>query len=175
VIRLQAKVPEFSLMGVAGGEERRFRLADLKGRWAVLFFYPADFTFICPTEILGFERRLGEFEALQAAVLAVSVDDLASHQQWAAELGGIRLPLLSDPGGAACRAFGILNEDDGRAHRATLILNPEGALAYFVASPANVGRSVEETVRVLQALQTGRLCPADWTPGAPTGEPGLRY
>jgi peroxiredoxin 2/4 len=175
VLRLKTAVPDFSLMGVVAGEERRFRLADLRGRWAVLFFYPADFTFICPTEILGFDRRLPELEALGAAVLAISVDDLASHRQWAAELGGIRLPLLSDPGGEACRALGILNEDDGRAHRATLILNPDGQLAYFVASPANVGRSVEETVRVLQALQTGRLCPADWHPGAATGDPELRY
>jgi peroxiredoxin (alkyl hydroperoxide reductase subunit C) len=141
----------------------------------VLFFYPADFTFICPTEILGFDRRLPEFESLGAAVLAISVDDLASHRQWAAELGGLRLPLLSDPGGEACRALGILNETEGRAHRATLILNAAGELAYFVASPANVGRSVEETVRVLQALQTGRLCPADWRPGAPTGDPELRF
>jgi peroxiredoxin 2/4 len=175
VIRLQAQVPDFSLAGVAGGEERRFRLSDRRGRWAVLFFYPADFTFICPTEVQGFDRRLAEFEAAEAEVLGISVDDLASHRQWAAELGGLRLPLLSDPDGAAARAFGVFNEGDGRSYRATLIVDPEGRLAYFVASPANVGRSVEETLRVLKALQTGRLCPADWTPGAATGDPGLRY
>ena len=175
MIRLQSHVPDFTLTGVVGGEERRFHLAELRGRWVVLFFYPADFTFICPTEILGFDQRLPEFEENGATVLAISVDDLASHRQWAAELGGIRLALLSDPGAEACRAFGILNEDDGRAHRATLILNPEGELGYFVASPANVGRSVEETLRVLKALQTGRLCPADWRPGSPTGDPELRY
>jgi peroxiredoxin 2/4 len=175
VLRLSAKLPDFSLMGVAGGEERRFRLSELRGRWVVLFFYPADFTFICPTEVLAFDRALPDFEAAGATVLAVSVDDLESHRQWAAELGGLRLPLLSDRNGEVCRALGVLNEDDGRAHRATLALNPEGELAYFVASPANVGRSVEETLRVVKALQTGRLCPADWQPGAPTGEPELRY
>jgi peroxiredoxin 2/4 len=175
MIRLEADVPDLSLEGVAGGEEIRFRLSERRGRWLVLFFYPADFTFICPTEVLGFDRRLAEFEALGASVAGISVDDLASHRQWASELGGLRLPLLSDPGGEACRALGVLNEEDRRAHRATLIVGPEGRLAYFVASPANVGRSVEETLRVLQALQTGRLCPADWTPGAATGDPELRY
>jgi peroxiredoxin 2/4 len=175
MIRLDGDVPEFELRGVAGGEERTFRKRDLAGRWAILFFYPADFTFICPTEVLGFHRRLPEFEAAGAAVLGISVDDLASHRQWAEELGGLGFPLLADAGGATARAFGVLNEADGRAHRSTLILTPEGKLAYFVASPANVGRSVEETLRVLQALQTGRLCPADWRPGQPTGDLELRY
>jgi peroxiredoxin (alkyl hydroperoxide reductase subunit C) len=175
VIRLEAEVPDFELEGVAGAETVRFRLSAHRGRWVMLFFYPADFTFICPTEVLGFDRLLGDFEASGAVVAGISVDDLASHRQWAAELGGLRLPLLSDPGGAACRTLGVLNEDDGRAHRSTLIVAPDGKLAYLVASPANVGRSVEETLRVLRALQTGRLCPADWRPGSPTGDPELRY
>jgi peroxiredoxin 2/4 len=175
VIRLQADVPDFELQGIAGGTVDRFRLRDLRGRWVILFFYPADFTFICPTEVLGFERRLAEFESHAASIVGISVDDVASHRQWADELGGIRFPLLSDPGGQTSRAFGVLNQDDQRAHRATLIVTPDGRLAYFVASPMNVGRSVDETLRVLQALQTGRLCPADWKPGAPTGDPELRY
>jgi peroxiredoxin 2/4 len=175
VIQLQAELPDFDLEGVVRGEVRRFRLSSLRGRWVVLFFYPADFTFICPTEILGFHRRHEEFEAREALVLGISVDDVASHTQWAQELGGIVFPLLADPGGATARGLGVLDEKEGRAHRATLIVSPEGRLAYFVASPMNVGRSVEETFRVLQALQTGRLCPADWRPGSPTGDRELRY
>jgi peroxiredoxin 2/4 len=175
VIQLHGDVPDFELEGVVAGEARTFRRRDLAGRWVVLFFYPADFTFICPTEILGFHQRLSEFESAGASVLGISVDDLASHRQWAEELGGVAFPLLSDPGGETARAYGVLNEADGRAHRSTLILAPEGKLAYFVASPANVGRSIDETHRVLLALQTGRLCPADWRPGSSTGDPELRY
>ena len=175
MIRLESEVPDFSLEGVAGGDVRRFRLADFRGRWLILFFYPADFTFICPTEVLGFDRRHGEFEVNQAAVVGISVDDLASHRQWSDELGGIRFPLLSDATRETCRAYGVLNENEQRAYRATVIASPDAKLSYFVASPMNVGRSVDETFRVLQALQTGRLCPADWKPGVPTGEPELRY
>jgi alkyl hydroperoxide reductase subunit AhpC len=175
VIRLLAEVPDFSLEGVAGGQVRRYALRELRGRWVIVFFYPADFTFICPTEVLGFDRRLEEIDALGATVLGISVDDVDSHRQWAEELGGVRFPLLSDPDRATCRAYGVLNEEDGRAYRATAIVSPEAKLAYFVASPMNVGRSVEETLRVLQALQTGRLCPAEWKPAMPTGSPELRY
>jgi alkyl hydroperoxide reductase subunit AhpC len=87
----------------------------------------------------------------------------------------VAFPLLSDPGRDAARAYGVLNEADGRAFRATFIIDPEGLVAYFVVSPMNVGRSVDETLRVLDALQTGRLCPADWHPGEPTLDPSLRY
>lgn len=85
------------------------------------------------------------------------------------------VPLLSDPIREATRAYGVLNEADGRAFRATFIVGPDGRIAYFVVSPMNVGRSVDETLRVLEALQTGRLCPADWRPGDPTLDPALRY
>jgi alkyl hydroperoxide reductase subunit AhpC len=176
VIRLEAELDSFTLEGVQGAQTRRVTLSDLRGRWVVLFFYPADFTFICPTEILGFEKRFDEFEARGATLLGVSVDDLASHRQWAEELGGLRFALLSDKDGAVARVLGVLNEKEGRAFRATLIVSPEGRLAYFVVSPFNVGRSVEETYRVLVALQSGRLCPAEWRPGAATGDAAeLRY
>lgn len=173
---LQSVLADFALTGVLDGQPRRYRLSEFRGRWVVLFFYPADFTFICPTEILGFERRLQEFAARDCVILGISVDDLESHRQWAQELGGLHFPLLSDPGGDTARALGVFDEHERRAYRATLIVSPEGRLAYFVASPMNVGRSVEETFRVLAALQSGRLCPADWRPGAPTGDPAeARY
>jgi alkyl hydroperoxide reductase subunit AhpC len=175
MIALNAPAPDFDLEGVARDRVRRHRLGDYRGRWVILFFYPADFTFVCPTEIRGFQARLAEFDGLGAQVLAVSVDEVDSHRRWATELGGVAFPLLSDPARTACRAYGVLNEEDGRAFRATFVIAPAGTVAYVVVSPMNVGRSVDETLRVLQALQTGRLCPADWRPGTPTLDPAFRY
>jgi alkyl hydroperoxide reductase subunit AhpC len=176
MLTLNAEAPPFALEGVEAGKVRRVSLADYRSRWLALFFYPADFTFVCPTEIRGFAERLGEFRSLGCDVAGVSVDDVATHQAWAEELGGVSYPLLADPERAVSRAYGVLDEADGRAFRATFVISPESRIAYVVVSPMNVGRSVEETLRVLQALQTGRLCPADWRPGQPTLDPALgRY
>jgi peroxiredoxin (alkyl hydroperoxide reductase subunit C) len=175
MVTLNAPAPEFSLEGVERGQVRRYRLGDFRGRWVVLFFYPADFTFVCPTEIRGFQAERPAFEARGGQILGVSVDDVETHRAWAAELGGLGFPLLSDPTRETCRAYGVLDDADGRAFRATVIVAPDGRIAYLVVSPMNVGRSVSETLRVLEALQTGRLCPADWRPGEPTLDPELRY
>ena len=175
MLSVNSEAPAFLLEGVQGGTVRTFRLADLRGRWVVLFFYPADFTFVCPTEIRGFEKRAKEFRSRGCEIVAVSVDDPASHRAWGDELGGLSFPLLSDPTRVTCRAYGILDETDGRAFRATFIVSPEGRIAYVVVSPMNVGRSVDETLRVLEALQTGRLCPADWRSGEPTLDQDLKY
>ena len=175
MLHLNAPAPPFTLEGTHAGRPRRVSLSEFRGKWVVLFFYPADFTFVCPTEVVGFGKRLAEFEALQAQVLGVSVDDVETHRAWAAELGGVSFPLLSDATREVCRAYEVLNPDDQRAWRATVIVSPEGKIAYQVVSPMNVGRSVEETLRVLGALATGRLCPADWKPGQPTLDPHLRY
>jgi peroxiredoxin (alkyl hydroperoxide reductase subunit C) len=138
-------------------------------------FYPADFTFVCPTEMRGFEARAGEFRVSGCQVIGISVDDVSSHRSWADELGGLSFPLLSDPAGKICKEYGVLNQADGRAFRATFIISPDGTIAWAMVSPMNVGRSVEETLRALKALQTNRLCPADWKPGEPTLDPGLKY
>jgi len=175
MLDLNAPAPPFTLDGTSAGVVRGFSLADFRGKWVVLFFYPADFTFVCPTEVVGFNRRLAELEALDAAVLGISVDDVETHRAWAAELGGVAFPLLSDKSGDVCRAYGVLNDAEQRAWRATVVVSPAGKVAYQVVSPMNVGRSVEETLRVLHALATGRLCPADWQPGQPTLDPDLRY
>jgi alkyl hydroperoxide reductase subunit AhpC len=175
VLSLNVVAPAFALEGVQDGKTRTFALEEFRGRWVVLFFYPADFTFVCPTEIRGFHARDREFAAAGAQILGISVDDVASHRAWADELGGVAFPLLSDPSRATCRAYGVLNEADGRAFRATIVVSPEGRIAYTLVSPMNVGRSVDETLRVLLALQTGRLCPAGWRPGDPTLDPELRY
>jgi peroxiredoxin 2/4 len=175
MVRLNVSAPDIALDGIVDGQARRYRLSDFRGRWVVLFFYPADFTFVCPTEIRGFHARRAEFARRECQLLAVSVDDVESHRAWAAELGGVAFPLLSDPTRSAARAYEVLNETDDRAFRATFVIGPEGLVTYCVVSPMNVGRSVDETLRVLDALQTGRLCPADWRPGDPTFDPTLRY
>jgi peroxiredoxin (alkyl hydroperoxide reductase subunit C) len=175
VLDLNADAPPFSLDGVLDGKTRRFTLGEFRGHWVVLFFYPADFTFVCPTEIVGFQRRLEDCRACDATVLGISVDDVESHGAWAEELGGIRFPLLADPARDTCRAYGVLDETEQRAYRATVVVSPAGKIAYQVVSPMNVGRSVDETLRVLRALQTGRLCPADWKPGDETLDPELRF
>ena len=175
MVSLNAEAPAFSLDGVQAGKVRTFRLADVRGRWIVLFFYPADFTFVCPTEIRGFAKRMSEFGDCGAEILAIGVDDVPTHKAWADELGGVPFPLLSDPTRATCRAYGVLNPADGRAFRATFVISPEGRIAYMVVSPMNVGRGVDETLRVVQALKTGRLCPADWRPTDPTLDPDLKY
>jgi alkyl hydroperoxide reductase subunit AhpC len=175
MVTLNAPAPEIDLDGIVDGRVRRYRLSDFRGRWVVLFFYPADFTFVCPTEIRGFHARQPEFAARNCQILAVSVDDIESHRAWAAELGGVGFPLLSDPAREGARAYEILDETDARAFRATFVIGPEGRVGYLVVSPMNVGRSVDETLRVLDALQTGRLCPADWRAGDPTLDPALKY
>src|SRR5437773_10966828 len=175
MLDLTAPAPPFTLEGAHQGKRRPFSLSDFRQKWVVLFFYPADFTFVCPTEVVGFSTRLAEFDALDAAVLGISVDDVETHRAWAAELGGVAFPLLSDKSGDVCRAYGVLDDSEQRAWRATVVVSSGGTVAYHVVSPMNVGRSVEETLRVLRALATGRLCPADWQPGQPTLDPDLRY
>jgi alkyl hydroperoxide reductase subunit AhpC len=175
VLRLNTEAPAFSLEGVQAGRIRRFTLAEYRRRWVILFFYPSDFTFVCPTEVRALQKRLPEITAMNAVVLGVSPDDVATHEQWSRELGGIDYPLLSDGDRGAARAYDVLDEGEGRPYRATFLITPVGRIGWLTVSPMNVGRSVEETLRVVQALQTGRLCPADWRAGEPTGGPELRY
>ena len=141
----------------------------------ILFSYPADFTFICPTEVTGFSKMAAEFRVQEAEILGVSVDPLETHRAWIEELGGVDYPLLSDEEKRVSRAYGVLEEKEGVSLRATFIINPAREVSYFVVSHMNVGRSVEETLRVLKALRTGRLCPAEWQPGEKTGELRLKY
>jgi peroxiredoxin 2/4 len=174
-LRIGDKAPEFKTKGVLRGEVADYSLLAYRGKWLVLFFYPADFTFICPTEVVGFSKMAKEFAAENAAILGVSVDDVESHRAWATELGGLEYPLLSDSDRALSRTYGVLDEKENVSLRGTFVISPAGIISYQVVSHVNVGRSVEETLRVLRALRTERLCPSDWKPGAPTGDLGLKY
>lgn len=175
LLRIGDKAPDFSVKGILREQVSEYSLGASKGKWLVLFFYPADFTFICPTEVTGFSKAVKEFAAEDALVWGVSVDSIDSHKSWSAELGGLACPLLSDETTTLSRAYGVLDEKTGVALRATFIINPMGVICYQVVSHVNVGRSVEETLRVLKALRTERLCPSDWKPGDATGDLALKY
>ena len=175
LLRIGERAPDFKVKGILRDQVGDYSLTACKGKWLVLFFYPADFTFICPTEVTGFSKAVKDFAAEDALVWGVSVDSIDSHRSWAAELGGLDCPLLSDETKTLSRAYGVLDENDGVALRATFIINPAGVISYQVVSHVNVGRSVEETLRVLKALRTERLCPSDWKPGEATGDLALKY
>ena len=175
MIRIGEPAPDFTLQGVFKGQVSDYSLRDYRGRWVVFFFYPADFTFICPTEVTGFSRLAEEFRSESAEILGVSVDSVESHRSWAEELGGVSYPLLSDDKKEVSRAYGVLDPEEEISFRATFIISPAAVTSYVVVSHTNVGRSVEETLRVLRALRTERLCPSDWKPGDPTGDLKLKY
>ncbi len=174
-LRIGDQAPHFTVKGVFQGEVADYSLSAYTGKWLVLFFYPADFTFICPTEVVGFSKLAKEFAAEKCAILGVSVDGVDSHRSWAAELGGLEYPLLSDIDRTMSRTYGVLDERENVSLRATFIISSSAVISYQVVSHVNVGRSVEETLRVLKALRTERLCPSDWKPGEATGDLGLKY
>jgi alkyl hydroperoxide reductase subunit AhpC len=175
MVTMGSRAPEFKLQGIRGGKVADYSLESFPGKWLVLFFYPADFTFICPTEVTGFSKSAKDFRAEEAEVIGASVDPIETHRSWIDELGGIDYPLLSDVEKKTSRDYGVLVEKEGVSARATFILNPAREVNYLMVSHMNVGRSVEETLRVLKALRTGRLCPAEWKPGENTGDLNLKY
>ena len=161
--------PAFKTQAYVAGEIRDVSLDDYRGRWVCLFFYPLDFTFVCPTELKAFARREKEFEAEDCVILSVSVDSVYSHKAWAErDLPEVKYPMLSDVTRRLASDYGVLLEDQGIALRGTFLIDPEGVLRYAVVSDLNLGRSTDETLRVLQAAKTGGLCPADWEAGEPT-------
>lgn len=170
MVRLLDAAPDFTAQAVRGaGEAAEVRLAALRGRWVVVLFYPRDFTPVCPTEISELSKRMPELRALGAEAVAISVDDVATHRRWIAEvLGPVALPLVADPGRALARAWGALLEPDGVAARATFVVDPAGVVQYAAFHNLQVGRSISEIVRVLEALRTGERAPAEWRPGQPT-------
>lgn len=167
--------PDFALEAVMpSGEFETLGLSDYKGGWLILFFYPRDFTFVCPTEIRALSENHGRFKSLGAEVLGVSTDSKNSHQAWIrvpsdqGGLGSLNFPLASDQLHSVSREYGVYVEDEGVAMRGLFIIDPGAVVRYQVVHDENVGRSVDEVVRVLQALQNGGLCPVNWTVGQET-------
>jgi alkyl hydroperoxide reductase subunit AhpC len=168
--------PTFKLPSTKGATSAKnlgteISLSDYKGKWLIFFFYPLDFTFVCPTEIRALSDRLDEINDLDTEVLGCSTDSVHSHFAWLNTpvekngIAGVKYPLVADFTKETARAYGVLEEEAGIAQRGLFIIDPDGILRYTVITADNVGRSVDETLRVLQALQTGGLCPAEWEPG----------
>lgn len=149
-------------------------LTDYRGKWLIFFFYPLDFTYVCPTEITAFSDHYDEFVELGADILGVSTDSVYSHRAWINTprehngIAGLQYPLAADVTKRVSRDYGVLVEDEGIALRGLFIIDPDGVLQYSVINNLSIGRSVDETLRILQALQTGGLCPSDWRPGQQT-------
>jgi len=164
------KAPEFTENAVTGdGKFAKISLSDHRGQWVVLFFYPADFTVICPTEITEFSRRDEEFKALGAVVLGCSTDSKYSHKEWiAGSLGTLSHPLIADFNKKIARDYQCLDENSGYALRATYIIDPDGDIVHADCNIMRIGRSVDEVVRLLQAAQTGELSPSGWKAGNKT-------
>ena len=177
---VQKKAPEFSTDAVIGGDFKQIKLSDYKGKWVVLYFYPLDFTFVCPTEITAFSDRIQDFRKLNAEVLGCSVDSKFSHLAWVntpRKEGGlekIEYPLLADLSKKIAADYGVLL-DAGIALRGLFIIDPDGNVAYEVVHDLGIGRNVDEILRVLEAIQTvkktGEVCPANWHKGGKTMKP----
>jgi peroxiredoxin (alkyl hydroperoxide reductase subunit C) len=170
--------PEFDLVSTKNLEKlnERVTLADYRNKWLILIFYPLDFSSVCPTELTAFSDRYDEFTELGADILGVSTDSAYAHRAWLQVprhkngVQGLRFPLASDLTKEATRRYGVLIEDKGIALRGLFVIDPEGVMSYKVVHDYDVGRSADETLRVVQALQTGSLCPAEWRPGRKTLE-----
>lgn len=181
VPKIQEPAPEFKGIAVINGEFKEINLTDYKGQYVVLFFYPLDFTFVCPTEIIAFSDRIEEFKKINTAVVAVSTDSQFTHLAWTnvprkdGGLGEINLPLFADKSLKVSKDYGVLNESTGISYRGLFIIDPKGILRQITINDLPVGRSVDETLRLVQAFQFtdehGEVCPAGWTPGAKTIKP----
>jgi alkyl hydroperoxide reductase subunit AhpC/predicted Ser/Thr protein kinase len=168
--------PDFSLVCTrrSGNGRDRASLADYRGRWLVLLFYPRDFSLICPTELTALSARIGEFKEKGAEILGVSTDPVERHEEWIATprgqggLGGLNFPLASDSDGTVARAYGVYLDYQRAALRGLFIIDPNGVLQYEVVHNLSVGRRAEEVLRVLDGLQSGGMCPEGWARGEPT-------
>jgi peroxiredoxin (alkyl hydroperoxide reductase subunit C) len=168
--------PDFDMPSTKNIEklDENVKLSDYQDKWVVLLFYPLDFTFVCPTELTTFSDRYEDFIGIGADVIGVSTDSVHSHRAWLKTprdkggVEGLKYPLASDITKQVARDYGVLIEDKGVALRGLFVIDPEGTLRYAVIHDLNVGRSADETLRVIQALQTGGLCQAEWRPGQET-------
>lgn len=169
MVKIAEKAPVFEHVDAyENGQFVKKSSSDFKGKWTVLFFYPRDFTFICPTEIKEFARLEKEFAACTCQIVGCSTDSEHSHKAWfERDLKEVTYPVLADTRHEVSRAYNVLG-NDGASQRGTFIIDPEGVLRYMVVSDNSVGRSVTETLRALKALQTGELCPVEWEPGEKT-------
>lgn len=166
--KVSQQAPDFSAEGLFGDEVKKVSLSDYSGKWLVLFFYPLDFSSVCPTEITSLDMSYDKFIETGTEILSISVDSVHSHRAWKKEIGNIRFGMLSDITKEISRNYGVLLENEGIALRGTFIIDPSGKLRAALVNETAIGRNINEILRLLQACQTGDACPADWKPGQKT-------
>jgi alkyl hydroperoxide reductase subunit AhpC len=168
-VKVGTLAPDFKAKAYVAGQFKDVSLRDFQGKWVCLFFYPLDFTFVCPTEIRSFAKHEAEFKEMGCQVVSCSTDSEYSHKAWfERDLAEVKYPILADTAHTISKDYGMLIEEKGIALRGTFLIDPKGILQWTSVSALNVGRSVDEVLRTLQALKTGELCPADWKPGQST-------
>ncbi|MAQ15243.1 MAG: peroxiredoxin [Sandaracinus sp.] len=178
---INSQLPEFKAQAYHGGDFKEVTHADLEGKWSIFFFYPADFTFVCPTELGDLADKYAELKEMGVEVYSVSTDTHFTHKAWhdtSDTIKKIEYPMLADPTGHLARAFGVYIEEEGLAYRGTFLISPEGQIKLAEVQDNGIGRNAEELVRKVQAAQyiaknPDQVCPAKWKPGAETLKPGL--
>ena len=178
---IQKEVADFSVDAFHNNAFRTVTRADIRGKWNVFFFYPADFTFVCPTELEDMANKYDDFKAIGCEIYSVSCDTHFVHKAWydvSKTIQKIRYPMLADPTGVLARDFGVMIEETGVAERGDFIINPEGKIVAYQVIAGNVGRNADEIFRRVQASQfvaehCDQVCPAKWKPGAETLKPSL--
>lgn len=180
-MKINTRLPEFKAQVFHNDDFRTVTHKDLLGKWSILFFYPADFTFVCPTELGDLADKYDALKKMGVEVYSVSTDTHFTHKAWhdtSETIKKIKFPMLADPTGALARHFGVYIEEEGLAYRGTFLINPEGLIKLAEVNDNGIGRNAEELVRKVAAAQfvathPGEVCPAKWTPGAKTLKPGL--
>lgn len=175
------KVADFELSAFQNNKQIKLKLSDFAGKWLVLFFYPADFTFVCPTELEDLADHYEELKKMNVEVLSVSTDTVFVHKAWhdnSPAIKKIEFPMVADPTGALSKEMGVYIPSEGLALRGTFIIDPDGVLKAFEVHDNSIGRSADELVRKLQAAEYvrghgGEVCPAKWKPGSKTLKPGM--
>lgn len=179
--RVNTEIQDFSVKGYANGQFVDVDKEKLSGKWSVFFFYPADFTFVCPTELEDLAEHQSAFDALGVDIYSVSTDTHFSHKAWhdtSSAIGKITYTMLADPTHALSRQFNVLREDVGLADRGTFLVDPQGVIQYAEITAEGIGRSAEELLRKIKAAQyvakhPGEVCPAKWEEGSETLKPSL--
>ena len=178
---INTKVKPFNATAYLNGDTVELSEADLLGKWSIVFFYPADFTFVCPTELGDMADKYSMFKEMGVEVYSISTDTHFVHKAWhdtSDTIKKINYPMLADPTGHLTRAFGVHIEEAGLAYRGTFLVNPEGDIKLAEVQDNSIGRNADELMRKVQAAQftaanPSEVCPAKWTPGAETLKPGL--
>lgn len=182
MISINSKFPEFNLDGYIPDEIKKFSNSSFRGKWAIYLFYPADFTFVCPTELEDAADFHQKFKEINSEIVSISVDTAFVHKAWhdhSPAIKKVNYPMLSDVGGTLCKELGTLIEGENLSYRATFIVDPEGIIKAIDIHDNSIGRNIEEIYRKLQASQYVRehkgelVCPARWKPGDKTLKPGV--